>query len=76
MDSLVKIVSVRDSPGFDIGTLTPHQNKIVTFMVGSNGPFTLTYRGTDYTQEKVQADIQAEVDTLRGLGAIPAAGSY
>lgn len=76
MDPLVKILSVRDSPGFDIGTLTPHTNKIVTYTVGHNGPFTLTYRASDYTQDKVQADIQSEVDTLRGIGAIPASGSY
>lgn len=76
MDALVKIISVKDSPGFDISTLTPHNNKVVTYTVGNNGPFTLTYRASDYTQDKVQQDIQSEVDTLRAIGAIPAAGSY
>lgn len=76
MDALVQIVSVKDSPGFDVSTLTPHNNKIVTYMVGNHGPFTLTYRAGDYTQERVQQDIQREVDTLRGLGAIPAIASY
>jgi hypothetical protein len=76
MDTLVKIISVRDSPGFDITSLTPHNNKIVTYTVGSHGPFTLTYKAGDYTQERVEQDIQKEVDTLRGIGAIPQAGSY
>lgn len=76
MDSLVKIISVRDSPGFNISTLTPDNKKLVTYMVGSHGPFTLTYSAGDYTQQRVEHDIQAEVDTLRGIGAIPAAGSY
>lgn len=76
MDTLVKIVSVKDSPGFDIGTLRTSQNKVVTFTVGSNGPFTLTYAAADYTQERVQADIQKEVDTLRGIGALPATAGY
>jgi len=76
MDQLVRLLSVKDSPGFDISTLTPHNNKIITYMVGSHGPFTLTYRASDYTQERVEQDIQREVDTLRGLGAIPPAGSY
>lgn len=76
MDQLVRLLSVKDSPGFDITTLTPHNNKIITYMVGSHGPFTLTYRASDYTQERVEQDIQREVDTLRGLGAIPPTGSY
>lgn len=70
MDSLVKITSVRDSPGFDISTLTPRNNKIVTFTVADHGPFTLTYKAGDYNQATVEADIQKEVDTLRGIGAI------
>jgi hypothetical protein len=76
MDTLVKIISVKDSPGFDISTLTPHNNKVVVYMVGSHGPFTMTYRAGDYTQERVEQDIQREVDTLRGIGAIPALGTY
>lgn len=76
MDSLVKITSVKDSPGFDISTLTPHNNKVVTYTVGNHGPFTLTYRAGDYNQERVEQDMQREVDTLRAIGAIPAAGTY
>lgn len=73
MDKLVTIISVRDSPGFDLTTLTARNNKVVTFMVGTHGPFTLTYKQDEYNQARVEKDIQAEVDTLRGIGAIPAA---
>lgn len=76
MDPLVKIVSVKDSPGFNIGTLQALNNKIVTYMVGDHGPFTLTYAATEYNTERVQQDIQKEVDTLRGIGALPAAAGY
>lgn len=76
MDSLVKVTSVKDVPGFDISTLTPRNRKVVTFTVGTHGPFTLTYAAGDYNQNRVEQDIQAEVDTLRGIGAIPMAGTY
>lgn len=76
MDTLVKIISVKDAPGFDIGTLRSNNQKLVTYMVGNHGPFTLSYAVADYTPEQVNQDIQREVDTLRGIGAIPAVGSY
>ena len=76
MDSLVKIVSVKDLPGFDISTLTPHNRKQVTYTVGTQGPFTLTYSAAAYNQANVEQDIQREVDTLRAIGAIPPAGTY
>jgi hypothetical protein len=76
MDPLVNILSVKDSPGFDLATLTPRNNKVVTFTVGDHGPFTLTYKAGEYTQDRVQQDIQQEVDTLRGIGAIKTAAGY
>lgn len=76
MDPLVKIVSVKDSPGFDISTLMARNNKVVTYMVGDHGPFTLTYRAGEYNQAQVEQDIQVEVDTLRGLGALPASRGF
>lgn len=76
MDSLVKVLSVKDQPGFNTNTLQPMNTKVVTYMVGDNGPFTLYYPAGTYTPETVQADIQKEVDTLRALGAIPAATGY
>lgn len=76
MDSLVKITSVKDQPGFNTTTLQPMNSKVVTYMVGDNGPFTLYYPAGTYTTETVQADIQREVDTLRDLGVIPASTGY
>ena len=76
MDSLVRIVSVKDQPGFNTTTLQPQNTKVVTYTVGDNGPFTLYYPAGSYSADKVQFDIQAEVDTLRSLGAIPASTGY
>ena len=76
MDSLVRVISVRDTPGFDAATLQPLNGKVVTFMVGNNGPFTLNYRKEEYTEQRVQKDIQDEVTTLRAIGAIPASTGY
>jgi hypothetical protein len=42
------------------------------YMVGSSGPFTLTYkRGTD-TPEQVAMDMQSQVTKLVTLGVLPA----
>jgi hypothetical protein len=76
MDSLVKIISVKDQPGFNTTTLQPINSKVVTYMVGDNGPFTLYYAPGAYSQDAVQADIKKEVDTLRAIGAIPASTGY
>jgi hypothetical protein len=73
MDALVHIVSVKDAVGFDPNTLQPLRNKVVTFMVGTHGPFNLSYTTGQYTQQRVEQDIQSEVDTLRALGALTAA---
>ncbi len=71
MDPLVKITSVRDAVDLDVATLQPTRAKLITFMVGQHGPFTLRYQASEYNQATVEAAIQREVDTLRALGAIP-----
>jgi len=76
MDPLVKILSVKDSPGFDINTLQPLRDKVVSYMVGTHGPFFLRYHLADYNDTRVQADIQKEVDTLRAINAIIAALNF
>lgn len=76
MDPLVQIISVKDSPGFDIGTLQARPQKVVSYMVGNHGPFTLTYNAADYNAERVNQDVQKEVDTLRSIGAIPGTAGY
>jgi hypothetical protein len=70
MDSTPKITSVKDAVGFDSVTLMPTRNKVVTFMVGHHGPFTLIYTPEHYSAERVNADIAAQVDTLRAMRAI------
>jgi hypothetical protein len=70
VDPLVKILAVKDSPGFDIAHLTPTNDKVVTYMVGDHGPFFLRYHANAYNQQTVEADIQKEVSTLRSIGAI------
>lgn len=70
MDPLVKVTSVKDSPGFDVHSLQPTQDKVVTYMVGTHGPFILRYHRNEYNQQRVQEDIQKEVDTLRSMNAL------
>jgi hypothetical protein len=75
MDPRVKITSVRDTYGFDPVTLLPAKNKVITFMVATHGPFTLTYAPADYNDSRVQADVEKEVATLVAIGALPASAS-
>lgn len=70
VDPQVKIIAVKDSPGFDIAHLQATHDKVVTYMVGTHGPFILRYHTNEYSQAKVEGDIQKEVDTLRAIGAI------
>jgi hypothetical protein len=72
MDPLVKILKVADSTGFDLQTLQPLRDKVVTYMVGTHGPFTLRYHLSEYTEQRVSEDIQNEVNILRGIGALEA----
>lgn len=71
-DPLVKILKVADATGFDLHTLQPLRDKVVTFMVGTHGPFILRYHVTEYTEQRVSDDIQNEVSILRGIGALEA----
>jgi hypothetical protein len=67
----VTSVVVSDNVSFMPGQ-TPIAQKRVTFFVGTNGPFVKNYKLTEYSDEKVIADMTAEVNTLRAIGAIPA----
>ncbi len=72
MDALVRITLVKDAVGFDPNTLMPLRSKVVTYMIGAHGPFTLSYHHGEYTQQRVEQDIEKEVEILRGLGVLPA----
>ncbi len=71
VDPLVKITNVKDAVGLDPTTLLPTRTKVVTYMVGTQGPFTLTTPAHDFTADYVQRETQREVDTLRAIGALP-----
>lgn len=45
----------------------PSQVSVVTYYVGSHGPFTLTYRIGEGKPEKVRADMAEQVKQLREL---------
>jgi len=72
MDQLVHDLSVSETVGFDPKTLLPLRSKVVTYSIGAHGPFTLHYHFSEYTQARVEEDIQKEVEILRGLGVLPA----
>jgi hypothetical protein len=47
----------------------PTVSKRVTFYVGKNGPFFLTYAPADYSASQVLDDMRKEAETLRAIGA-------
>lgn len=63
-------VTVADVPG-QSGTLQPNLTKRVLFYVGNNGPFRLDYTQQNFSAAKVRADMQAQVQILRDIGATP-----
>lgn len=64
----VKHVTVSDGYAmFDGPTQT--RAKVVKYYVGTSGPFTETYKLTEFTADKVKADMQRQVDTLKAIGA-------
>ncbi len=69
----VNNVHVQDITGLDAQGNTTI-TKRVTFYVGRNGPFVLNYSPTAYHADKVQADMQREVEILKAIGATPSRG--
>ena len=65
-DFTIQNVSVRDVVGIN-GALQPTVSKQVTYYIGKNGPFILTYPIGAYSADAVNADMQKEVDTLKGI---------
>jgi hypothetical protein len=70
LDPLINSIQVKDQVGFDPNTLLPLRNKVVTFRVGTQGPFTLAYTYDRYSAAQMEKDINAEVETLRKIGAV------
>ena len=67
--NLIRNVKVNESFQFSPGAL-PVRQKVVTFYVGTSGPFTLTYTLDQYSAERVRTDMLAEAATLRAIGAL------
>jgi hypothetical protein len=65
-DVTISNVHVQDVAGFDAAG-QPTVTKRVTFMVGTQGPFTLTYSQANYSATRVTEDIAKEVETLRAI---------
>jgi hypothetical protein len=61
-------VQVSDLPGVNPAG-QPTVSKRVTFYVGKNGPFFLTYTPADYNASTVLDDMRKEAETLQAIGA-------
>lgn len=67
-DFTITNVQVTDIAGFDANA-QPTVTKRVTFYVGKNGPFILSYKQSDYSADNVLADMKAQVATLEAIRA-------
>ena len=63
----VTLLSSQSSPYITPGNTTGTQT-VYRFMVGEQGPFTVTLRGTDDTPANVQAAVTNRINALRELG--------
>jgi hypothetical protein len=73
IDPRVSILSVKSGIGFDPVTLQPVANKVVTYKVLTQGPFTATFTAAQFNETAVETALNAEVATLQAIGAIPPA---
>ena len=74
VDYEIHNVTVMDIPGTD-NSLHPTITKRVIFYVGGSGPFQLNYSQAQYKSANVLADMRAQVQILRDIGAKPQAGA-
>ncbi|MGH9770414.1 MAG: hypothetical protein ACRD4Q_01730 [Candidatus Acidiferrales bacterium] len=65
-DLTINNVQVREQPVFSPTGAIGRQT-VVSFFVGSHGPFTLTYSPAQFSEEKVRADMDHQVVVLRRL---------
>lgn len=69
-DLRVHNLVAHDGPAYDAhGQLV--RVRIVSFMVGSYGPFGLTGLASELTEEEIRKRIHAEADAIRRLVAAP-----
>jgi hypothetical protein len=69
MDPLVTVTGYTDGFDFAIGAL-PRAATVVTFMIGTFGPFTVRLPKATATPDVIQTAIQAKVNELRTLGLV------
>lgn len=65
-DFTIGNIHIQDVAGTDVN-LQPTVTKRVSFMVGTQGPFILTYTPQNYSAENVKADIEKECETLKAI---------
>lgn len=65
----IKIIDIREtsriSPKGELVT-----TKMVDFMVGEYGPFTLSFSEGEFTQEKVREEVQKQKVKIEGIAGI------
>lgn len=65
-DLTINNVSVREQPVFSPSGAIG-RNTVVTYFVGTHGPFTLTYQPNQFSPEKARSDMETQVVNLRRL---------
>ncbi len=67
-------LKVSDSTRFNRdGSATPI--KVLTYFVGTQGPFRIEYAAGEFSADKVNRDLEKQVRELREIGALPGAMS-
>jgi hypothetical protein len=73
-DYLVHDTQVSNQTGFTTGGLIATRT-VVTFYVGTHGPFRLDFAQSEATAAAIQAGIDAQVQVLRGVAGTGASGA-
>jgi hypothetical protein len=68
MDFSINQVRIRDVVGTN-AAFQPTVSKQVTFYVGTDGPFHLTYHPAEITAERIRQDMQKQVELSRAIHA-------
>jgi len=66
---IVRIVGVTDGVQFGGGQGFT-RTRVVKFTVNDTGPYSLTFTLANYTPDNIWRAIGAEIETLRGIGAL------
>ncbi len=61
------ITQIGQAPSFDRATTTFKQNHVVSYMVGTHGPFTLILPDAEFTSERVKQLLDQKTAELNKL---------